>query len=160
MNILRLTDHVVLVQLLSCDRTFVTPCTAACQAPLSFTISLSLLRFMSIELVMMLPKNLILCRPFLLLPSILLSNRAFSSESVLCIRWPKFQSFSISLSNKYSGLISLRVDWFDLLSKELSRVFSNTTVQKQSIRLLYGPTLTSIYDYWKNHSFDYRDLCW
>ena len=85
--------------------------------PLSFTISQNLLRLMSIELVM--PSNhLILCRPLLLLPSIFPSIRVFSSESVLCIRWPKCWSFSFSISpsNEYSGLISFRIAWFDLLA--------------------------------------------
>ena len=104
------------VQLLSCVRLFVTPWTAACQASLSITNSQSLLKLMAIELVM--PSNrLILCRPLLLLPSIFPRIKVVSNESVLCIRWPKYQnfSFSISPSNEYSGLISLRVDWFDLL---------------------------------------------
>ena len=104
------------VQSLSCVRLFVTPWTAACQASLSFTISQSLLKLMSIELVR--PSNyLILCHP-LLLPSIFPSIRVFSNESSLHIRWPKYWSFSfsISLSNEYSGLISFRIDWFDLLA--------------------------------------------
>ena len=88
----------------------------------------------SIKLVM--PSNLlILCRPLLLLPSVFPNIRVFSSESVLCIRWPKYWSFSFSISpsNEYSGLISFRIDWFDLLAVQgLSRVFSNTTVQKHS----------------------------
>ena len=94
----------------------VTPWTAACQASLSFTISWSLLKLMSIESVM--PSNhLILCRPLLLLPSAFPSSRFFSSELALHIRWPKFWnfSFSISTSNEYSGLISFRIDYFDLL---------------------------------------------
>ena len=111
----------------------VTPWTATHQASLSFTISWSLLKLMSIESVM--PFNhLILCRPFLLLSSLFPSIRVFSNESVLHIRWPKYWSFSfgISPSNEYSELIFCRIDWFDLLqSKGLSRVFSNTTVQKQ-----------------------------
>ena len=92
-----------------------TPETAAYQDSLSFTISWSLLKLMSIELLM--PSNhLILCRRLLLLPSIFPSIRVFSSESALCIRWPKNQSFSFSPSNEYSGLISYRMDWFDLLA--------------------------------------------
>ena len=97
---------------------------------LSFTISQSLLKFMSIESVIQ-SNNLILCRPLLLLPSIIPSIRVFSNVSVLHIRWPKYWSFNfnISPSNGYSGLISFRTDWFDLLtSKGLSRVFFNTTV--------------------------------
>ena len=93
--------------------------TAACQASLSITNSRSLLKLVSIELVM--PSNhLILCRPLLLLTSIFPSIRVFSNESVLCIRWPKYWSFSISPSNEYSGLISFRMDWLDLLAVQES----------------------------------------
>ena len=94
-----------------------TPWTAVCQASLSFTVSLSLLKLMSIESVM--PSNhLILCRPLLLLPSTFHSIRVFSNESAVCIRWLKYWnfSFSISPSNEYSGLISFRIDWFDFLA--------------------------------------------
>ena len=90
-----------------------TPWTAARRAFLSFTISWSLLKLLSIELVM-LSNCLILCHP-LLLPSIFPSIRVFSKESALCIRWPKYWSFSISSSSEYSELISFRIDWFDLL---------------------------------------------
>ena len=106
----------IVVQSLSCVQLFATPWTAAHQASLSFTNSWSLLRLMSIELVI--PSNhLVPCCPLLLLPSIFLGIRVFSNESVLHIRWPKFWSFSfnISPSNEYSGLISFRIDWFDLL---------------------------------------------
>ena len=121
------------VQLLSCVRLFATPWTAACQAYLFITNSRSLLKLMSIE--SMMPSNcLIFCHPLLLLPWVFPSIRVFSNESVLCIRWPKYRSFSFSISptNEYSGLISFRIDWFDLLAVQgtLSRVFSNTTVQK------------------------------
>ena len=121
------------VQSLSFVRRFVTPWTAAFQASLSITNSQSLLKFMSNELVM--PSNcLILCHPLLLLPSVFPSIRVFSNESVLCIRWPKYWSFSfnISSSNEYSGLISFRMMdcWILLQSKGLSRIFYNTTVQK------------------------------
>ena len=159
---------------------------------------------MSIESVM--PSNhLILCHPLLLLASIFPSIRVFSSESVLRIRWPKYWSFSFSISpsNEYSGFISFRIDILDLLAVQgtqessptsqfksiislalnfLSRIFSNTTVQKHQF---FGPQLSlknllqnhsskasilwpstfftvqlkSIHDYWKNHSLDYRDLC-
>ena len=123
---------IVIVQLLSHVRIFVTPWTAAYLSLLSSTISQSILKFIFIELVM--PSNhLILCHHLLLLPSIFPSIRIFSTESALCIRWPKYWSlsFSISPSNEYSGLISFKMDWLDLLvSKGLSRVFSNTTVQK------------------------------
>ena len=94
-----------------------TPWTAACQTSLSFTISQSLLKLMSIELVM--PSNhLILCHPLLFLPSIFPSIRVFSNESAFCIRWPKYWSFSFSISpsNEFSGLISFRMDWLDLLA--------------------------------------------
>ena len=103
------------IQSLSCVRLFVTPGTAAHQASLSITNSQSLLKFTSIELVM--PSNhLILCRPLFLLPSIFPNIRVFPKESVLPIRWPKYWSFSISTSSEYSGLISFRTDWFDLLA--------------------------------------------
>ena len=105
------------VQSLSCVQLFVTPWTAARQASLSITNSQSLLKLMSIKSVM--PSNhLILCCPFLLLPSILPSNRVFSNDSVLHIRWPKYWSFRfhISPSNEYSGLISCRIDHFDLIA--------------------------------------------
>ena len=94
-----------------------TPCTAAHQASLSFTVSWSLLKLVSIEL-MMPSGHLILCHPLLLLPSVLSSIRVFSNESALHIRWPKYWSFSfsISTSSEYSGLISFRIDWFDLLA--------------------------------------------
>ena len=99
-------------------------------ALLSFTISRSLLKFMSIVSVM-LSSHLILCQPLLLLPSIFPSIRVFSNMSALCIRWPKYWSFSfnISPSNEYSGLISFRIHWLiSFLSREFSRVFSNTTI--------------------------------
>ena len=103
------------VQSLSGVRLFATPWTAAHQASLSFTISRSLLKLMSIESVM--PSNhLIFCHPLLLLPSIFPSIRGFSNESALHIRWPKYWSFSFSPSNEYSGLISFRMDWLDLLA--------------------------------------------
>ena len=108
---------VVFVQSLSHIQFFATPWTAACQASFSFTISQSLLKLMSIESVM--PSNhLILCCPLLLLPSIFPDIRVFSNESALRIRWPKYQSFSFSISpsNEQLGLISFRMDWFDLLA--------------------------------------------
>ena len=124
---------------------------------------------MSIELVM--PSNhLILCHPLLLLPSIFPSIRVFSNELALRIRWPKYWrfsfsfSFSISPSNEYSGLISFRMDWFDLLAaqgtlKSLLQHHSFKSINSLTLSFLYGPALTSIHDYWKNHSFDYTDLC-
>ena len=105
------------VQSLSHIWLFVTPWTTTCQASLSITNSWSLLKLMSIEL-MMSSNRLIICHPLLLLPSISSSIRVFSNESVLHIRWPKYWcfSFSISISNEYSGLISFRMDWLDLLA--------------------------------------------
>ena len=96
---------------------FATPWTEACQASLSFTVSQSLLKLMSTESVM--PSNhLNLCHSLLLFPSMFPSIRVFSNESVLHIRWPKYQSFSISPSNEYSALISFRMDWFDVLAAQ------------------------------------------
>ena len=150
----------IVVQSLSRVWVFVTPQTAACQASLSVTISQSLLKFMSIESVM--PSNhLILCHPLLLLPSILLSaSLVFSSESAIHIRWPKHWSFSFSINvfNEYWGLISFRMDWLDLLAVQGTLKSSLAAHFKRMnslvLSLLYGPTLTSIHDYWKNHSFD------
>ena len=110
-------EAVGVVQSLSCVQLFVTPWTAVCQDSLSFAISWSLLKLMSIESVMQ-SNDLVLCHPRLLLPSILPSIRVFSNESVLCIRWPKYWSFSfnISPSTEYSRLMSFRTDWFDPLA--------------------------------------------
>ena len=123
-----------IVQSLSCVQLFAIAWTAALQASLSFTISLSLLKLISIELVM--PSNHHKIQPSypLLSPSLsafnLSQHHGFSKESVLHIRWPKYWRFSISPSNEYSGLISFRIDWFDLLAvQETSRVFSRTTIQ-------------------------------
>ena len=144
------------VQSLSHVRLFATPWTEARQASLSITNSWRLLKLMSIESVM--PYNrFFLCRTLLLLPLIFPSIKVFSNESSLCIRWPKYWSFSfnISPSNEHSGLISFRMDcspWISLQSKGLSRVFSNTTVQKHQFfgaQLSLWSTLTSIHDYWK-----------
>jgi len=154
-------DHPVIssVQSLSRVRLFATPWTAARQASLSNTNSRSSLRLMSTEYVM--PSNhLILCHLILLLPSICPSIRVFSSQSVLRIRWPRYWSFSssISLSNEYSGLISFRMDWLDLLALQGTQESSPTPQFKSSnslaLSFLYSPTLISIHDYWKNHSFD------
>ena len=120
------------VQSLSRVQLFATPWTAACQASLSITNSLCLLKLMCIELVI--PSNqLILCPPLLLLPSIFPSIRVFSNESVLHIRWPKYWSFSFNIcpSNEYSGLISFRIDWFDLLA-----VQGTLTLQYHSTKAL------------------------
>ena len=120
--------------------------------------SRSLLRLMSIELVM--PSNqLILCCPLLLLPSNFPSIRVFSNESALRIRWPKYWSFSfcISPSNEHPGLISFRMDWLDLLTVQetLKSLFQHHSSKAPILRhSAFSPTLTSIHDYWKNHSFD------
>ena len=105
------------VQSLSHVQLFATPWTAPCQASLSIINSQSLLKLMSIESVMP-SSHLILCHPLLLLPSIFPSIQVFSNELILCIRWPKYWSFSFSTSpsNEYSGLISFRTDWLDLLA--------------------------------------------
>ena len=105
----------VLVQSLSRMQLFVTPWTAVCQASLSITISCSLLKVMSIELVIPCT-HLIFCHPLLFLPAIFPSISVFSNKSTLQIRWPKFWSFNISPSSEYSGLISFRFQWFDLLA--------------------------------------------
>ena len=108
-GILLVNLRCLLFRLLNHVRLLMTLWTAGCQAPLSSTVSYSLLRFMSI-MSMMLSNHLILCHPLLLLPSIFPIIRIFSKESALCIRWPKYWSFSISCSNEYSGLISFRID--------------------------------------------------
>ena len=150
---------VVVVQLLNHVQLFATPWAAAHQAPLSSTIFQSLLKLMSIESVM--PSNhLILCHPLLLLPSIFPSIRVFSNESVLYIRWPKYWSFSFSISpsNEHPGLISWWwTDWISLQSKGLSGVFPTPQFKSISslvLSFLYGPSLISVYDYEENHSFD------
>ena len=148
------------VESLSRVQLFATPWTEAQQTSVSITNSWSLLKLMSIKSVM--PSNyLIFCRPLLFLPSIFPCIRVFSNESTLRMRWPKYWSFSISisLSNEYSGLISFWIDWFDLLqSKELSQESSPTpqfkSINFSALSFLYRPTVTSIHDYWKNHSFD------
>ena len=149
---------IIVVQSLSHVLLFANSWTVAHQVSPSFTISHNMLKFMPIESLM--PSNhLILYRPFLLLPSILPCMRVFPNGSVLRIRWPKYWSFTISPSNEYSGLISFRIDWFDLLASPRDSQESSPTPQFKSInslvlRLLYGPTLKSIHDYWKKHSFD------
>ena len=154
---------VIVVQSLSHVQLFVTLWTATHQASLSFTISRPFRKLMSIKSVM--PSNcLILCRS-LLLPSIFPCIKVFYNESALCIRWPKYWSFSLSISpsNEYSGLISFRSDWFHLLGvqgtlKSLLR-HPNLKVSILEHSAFLGSTLTSIHDYWKNHSFDYTDFC-
>ena len=124
--------HNLVTSSVQSDRFFATPWTAARQASLSITNSWSLLKLMSIMLVM-LSNHLILCRPLLLPPSIFPGIRVFSNDSVLHIRWPKYWSFSLSISpsDEYSGQLSFWMDWLDLLAAQGTlRVFSNTTVQK------------------------------
>ena len=135
------------------------PQTAARQASLSITNSWSLPKLVSIQSVM--PSNhLILCRPLLLLPSIFPSIQVFSNESAFRIRWPKYWSFSfnISPSNEYSDLISFRIDWFDLLAVQGTLESFQTpqfkSINSSALSFLHSPTLTSIHDYWKNHSLD------
>ena len=145
------------VQSFSHVQLLVTPWTAARQASLSITISQSLHKLMSIESVM--PSNHLILYHRFLLPSI----RVCSNESVLHIRWPKYWSFNISLSKEYSGLISFRMDWLDLLAVQgVLKSLLQHHGSKASIlwlSFLYSPTLTSIHDYWENHSFDHMDLC-
>ena len=149
--------HVTSVQSLRHIQLFATPWTAACQPSLSITKSPSLLKLMSIVSVM--PSNhLILCHPLHLPSSTFLSIRVFSNESVLHIRWPKNWSFSFSISpsNEYSGLISFRIDWFDLLTIQgtLKSLLQFKSINSSASRFLSSSTLTSIHDYWKNHSFE------
>ena len=154
------------VQSLSRVWLFATPWTVAHQAALSIANSWSLLRLISIESVMP-SSHLILCRPLLLPPSIFPSIRVFSSESALHIRWPKYWSFSfnISPSNEYSGLISFRMDWLDLLAVQgtlkslLQHHSSKALILRCSaffIVQLSHPYMTTE----KNHSFNWMDLCW
>ena len=144
---------------------FVIPWTAADQASLALTTSQSLPKFTSTALVMP-SSHLILWWPLPLLPSIFPSIRDFSNESAVCIRWPKYWSFSFSISpsNEYSGLISLEIDWFDLLD------FQGTLrslpqhefegINSLAVCLLYGPALTTICEHCEDHSLDNMDLCW
>ena len=143
----------------SCVHLFATPQTAAHQASLSITNSQSLLKLVSIESVM--PSNyLILCRALLLPPSIFPSIRVFSNELVLRIRWPKYWSFSFNIcpSNEYSGLISFRMDWLDLLAVQgtlkslLQQHSSKASILKCSAFFIVQ--LTCIHDHCKNHSLD------
>ena len=153
------------VQSLSCVQLFATPRITACQASLFITNPWSLLKLMPIESVM--PSSLlILCCPLLLLPPIPPSIRVFSNESTLRIRWPKYWSFSFSISpsNEHPGLIS-RMDQLDLLAvqgtlKSLFQHHSSKASIFSALSFLHGPTLTAIHDCWKNHSLDYTDLCW
>ena len=118
----------------------------------------SLFKFMSIES-LMLSNHLIMCHPLLFLPSIFPSIRVFSNESAIHTRWPKYWSFSFSNSpsNEYAGLISFKIDWFDLFAVQESSL-APQFAKSSALSLLHSPTLTSIHDYWKNHSFNYTDL--
>ena len=154
----------VVVQSLSRIQIFMTPWIAAHQDSLSFASSWCLLRLTSIELMM--PSNqLILCCPLFLLLSSFPSIRVFSSESTLCIRWPEYWSFSFSLSNEYSGLVSFRINWFDLLAvqwtlKSLLQNHSSPSVLQCSIFFMLWsishPYMMTI----KTIAFEYMDLCW
>ena len=154
-EVCRQIQLVQLVQSLSRVWLFATPWIAARQASLSITISWSSCRLTSIES-MMPSSHLIFGRPFLLLSPIPPSIKVFSSESTLHMRWPKYWSFSFSIipSKEIPGLISFRMDWLDLLAVQgtlkslLQHHSSNASI------LLPSPTLTSIHDYWKNHSLD------
>ena len=148
------------VQSLSRVQFFATPWTAARQASLSITNSQSLPKLMSIELVI--PSNhLILCRSLLLPPSIFPSIRVFTNESGVCIRWPKYWSFSfnISPSNEHPRLISFRRDWLGSPcsprdSQESSSAPQFKSINSLALSFLHSPTFTTIHDYWKNHSLD------
>ena len=148
-------------QSLSHVRLLATPWIAARQATLSITNSRSSLRLTSIESVMP-SSHLILCRPLLLLPPIPSSIRVFSNESTLCMRCPKYWSFSFSIipSKEIPGLISFRMDWLDLLacsprdSQESSPTPQFKSINSSALSFLHSATLTSIHDYWKNHSLD------
>ena len=134
-----------------------TLCDSLCHKDkkMSLTISRTLLKLMSIESVM--PSNhLVLCYPLLLLPSIFLSIRVFSKEFALRISWPKYWSFNFSPPNEYSGLISFRMDWLDLHAVQgtLKSLLQQHRMNSLVLSFLYSQTLTSIHDYWKNHSFD------
>ena len=149
------------VQSLSRVQLFVTPWTAELQASLSITNFWSLPKPVPIKSVM--PSNhLILCHPLFLLPPIFPSIRVFSKESVLCIRRPKYWSFSFSISpsNEHLGLVSFRMDWLDLLeaSQESSPTPQFKSISSSVLSFLYGPTLTSIHDYWAKKKWLYQWL--
>ena len=137
----------------------------ACQAPLSFTISLSLFKFTSIESVM-LSIYLILCHPLLLLPSIFPSIRVFSNESIICIRWPKVLKFQLQHQSfqwifwtgfLWDGLVGSPCSPRD--SQESSPTPQFEIINSLVLSLLYGPTLIYVHDYWKNYNFHYMNLC-
>ena len=151
----------VSVQSLSCVRLFEIPWTAAHQASLSITNYRSLPKLMSESV--MTSNHLVLCHPLLLPPSIIPSIRVFSNESVVCIRWPEYWSFSFSInpSNEYSGLTSFRMEWLDPKSpcsprdsQESSPTPQFKSINSSALSFLSSPTLIFIHDYWKNHLFD------
>ena len=110
---------------------------------------------------MMPSSHLILYHPLLLLSLIFSNIRIFPTELALCIKWLKYWSFSISPSNEYSECISFRIDWFDLFAVHgILHAQQFESISSLVLSLLYGPTLASVHDYWKKHSFDYTDLCW
>ena len=121
-------------------------------------------KFMCIKLVMP-SSHLILCHPLLLLPPIP-PIRVFFNESTLCMRWPSYWSFNLSISpsKEHPGVISFRMDWLDLLAAQgtlkSSPILQFKHISSLALSFLHSPTLTSIHDYWKNHSFDWMDLCW
>ena len=155
-------QRIRIIHLLSRAQYFEIPWTEAHQASLSFTISWSLLKLTSIELVMPL-NNLILCHSLLFLPSIFSNIRVFPSESALRIRCPKYWSFSFSISPSYEylGLMSFRTDWLYFLAVqgtlESSPLPQYKSINSLALSLHYGLTLTSVHDSCKNHSFDYLD---
>ena len=165
-------EHIVKSTICCCCRSVAKSCLTLCDpvdcSTPGFLVLHYLLEFAQIHVhwvsAVTLYNHLILCHP-LLLPSVFPSLRVFSSELALCIRWPKYWSFNLSISpsNEYSGLISFRIDWFDLLAVRDSQESSPTpqpeSINSSALSFLHSPTLTSIHDYWENHSFDYMDLC-
>ena len=157
----------VWVQSLSCVQLFVTTWTTARQVSLSITNSRSLPKLMSIESLMPSDYFILFC-PLLLLPSIFPSIRVFSNESALRSRWPKYWSFSFSISpsNEHPGLVSFRMDWLDLIAVQgtvkslLQNHSSKASILRCSACFIVQLSHPSIHDYWKNHSLDQTDLCW
>ena len=152
------------VKSLSRVQLFVTLWIASHQSSMSITNSRISLRLKSIESVMP-STHLILCPPLLLLSPIPPSIRVFSNESTLHMRWPKYWSFSFSISpsKEIPGLISFRMDWLDLPAVPgtyKSPLQHYSSKASSALSFLHSPTLTSIHDHWKNHSLDYTDLCW
>ena len=154
-----ISDQIRSDQSLSRVRLFATPWITARQASLSVTNSRSSLRLTSIESLMP-SSHLILCRPLLLLPTIPPTIRVFFNESTLCMRWPKYWSFSFSIisSKEIPGLISFRMDLLDLLAVQGTQESSPTpqfkSINSSALSLLHSPTLTSIHDHRKSHSLD------